>query len=363
MQRDILFIASGIPAELHVQYEHFFMAAIHGDALEFLNNLANCLPDLKQFLSQGHSSLIFIGVRNDCETQQEAVSQAWQTFNGIVDGYALAPDSTVPAICHIVFVRQCNSPDATVMGYAETGWAELGSDIMDSKRAWDETKRNLFERIRQFIDVATIKDVKHETDLCRQMLYSAKMFRHGSESKIYGINYLCKFSALEGMVCGSERNKKEALLKKRLGLLFRKNGRNIEAEIEALWQQRCEASHQAKAFYFRDDPNSCQLGAYIQAVEYLFRGTIVFALDNIDNMTTVPQLWAEVVNYELPDYATADRPPEFPKWVVNSALIDYKLKRQIGFWFDTGFAQASKLLADQKMKNDSETDGNWKPTR
>jgi hypothetical protein len=46
------------------------------------------------------------------------------------------------------------------------------------------------------------------TELRRQLAYSVKMFRQGIISGDPGIEYLCKFSALEGLVCGSQTKNK-----------------------------------------------------------------------------------------------------------------------------------------------------------
>jgi len=83
-------------------------------------------------------------------------------------------------------------------------------------------------------------------------------------------------------------------LQRRLSSLFRGIRQGIGGEVERLWELRCTASHQAKAFPFEDIPDGVNHAAYIAAVDYLFRGALVFALDCLDECSTVEALWGRV---------------------------------------------------------------------
>jgi hypothetical protein len=57
-------------------------------------------------------------------------------------------------------------------------------------------------------------------DLRDNLLHALRMFRHGASFQEAGQEFLAKFSALECLVCGSERHGRKALLQSRLTELF-----------------------------------------------------------------------------------------------------------------------------------------------
>ena len=139
------------------------------------------------------------------------------------------------------------------------------------------------------------------------------------------MEYLCKFSALEGLVCGPARNKKERLLTTRLKALFAPSARNVPADVAALWDMRCEASHQAKAFHDDSVPDSKPIQLSIVTLEYYLTGVLVFTLDHVGQVTSIDELWSMQQKYKLPDYALLERPQDMPKIPILNFLVETKL--------------------------------------
>jgi len=295
-----------------------------GSAGRQLAELVRRLPDFQSFMGGNPvSSVVGIAIRNDFETERDAADRAWAIMMGILDGYSLGIDAAVPKLCGYFLIRSGNSPDADVKMYSEgSGWAHLHSQNPDSERLWEAAKSKVFEHFLRFFEVVVDEQVRAQTALVHQLLYSARMFRHGAVSHEFGIQYLCKFSALEGMVSGEAKSQKRALLRSRLPRLFRKTEKAVAQTVEALWDLRCTASHQARAFAIHDLPGAVLTGGRIEDLEYLFRGTCIFALDHLKQARTIDDLWSEVANYDLPDHALFQRPSDMPRYAVASGLLD-----------------------------------------
>ena len=108
-----------------------------------------------------------------------------------------------------------------------------------------------------------------------------RMFRHGKQSGSWGVEFICKFCALEGLVCGDERFHKQEELKKRLVALFRDSSSEFTGQIAKLWSYRNGAVHTARAFDSGRLKEGAPLGVQIENIEYLFVGALVFAIEQL----------------------------------------------------------------------------------
>ena len=292
MRRDFLFLAIFLPPDRRIRGKQCFVAPIDDDVRAALLELGTRAPGLQAFLAGAPNARLFgIGIRNDLAEEASAAQQAWHILSGIVDGYSLFLDATPPKICPYFLLREGDSPDAGIRTYAAEGtWISMAPTKPESKQHWEDVKSAFSQRLLKLFDIAAAGSQESMSPLLHQVLYSARMFRHGTESGVFGIDFLCKFSALEGLVCGSEQRRKKHLLTTRLGALFRTTGFAQAKDIERLWELRCTASHQAKAFELANDPDSVNHAAYIESVDRLFRGVLVFALDSIDTCNGSPQV-------------------------------------------------------------------------
>lgn len=113
-------------------------------------------------------------------------------------------------------------------------------------KEWRDRNKLVADYILGFVNSVAFTDAPN--DLTKQLAYSIKMFRCGIGCGSSGIEYLCKFSALEGLVCGPAKSDKAGLLKNRLSALAQSSWPKIATDIQRMWEERCEASHQALAF-------------------------------------------------------------------------------------------------------------------
>jgi hypothetical protein len=198
--------------------------------------------------------------------------------------------------------------------YGQGGWATIHSKDEAITQQWKKRNENLTTTVLRFIDIALDRKLTNN-ELAQQLLYSAKMYRYGRQSRVFGIDYLCRFTALEGLTCGSATAKKHAMIKTRLEALFPQSA-GVKADIEKLWLLRCEASHQGKAFHLYNVTGSPRLEREIGLLEYYFTAVLVFAVENV-SAGTVDALWKTAGTYQLPSWASLERPAEMPRYAIS----------------------------------------------
>jgi hypothetical protein len=323
-RRDFMFLASGLPPDQLIRGKHFLAAPIENDLREYLLKMEPRAPGLKHFIhALGKAPLFAICVRNNIEDENEATQSAWRTVAGIIDSYSLLIDANPPKVCPYLLLRVGDSPDAGIRAYSPEGtWASFAPRHPESQKRWDDVKAKFSQRLLKLFSTVGAETFESASPLCHQLLYSARMFRHGAESDTFGIHFLLKFSALEGLVCGPETKNKEKLLTERLGNLFRTTELLAGNQVKHLWHLRCTASHQAKAFELEADPHAVNHSPHIELLDRLFRGLLVFALDRLDGAGTVEDLWSGVLSYSLPDFASAERPHDMQRLAMLHFLVD-----------------------------------------
>jgi hypothetical protein len=174
-----------------------------------------------------------------------------------------------------------------------------------------------------------------------------KMYRHGAATGRYGLEFICKWSGLEGLVCGGERNRKREMLLQRVPALFPAERSAIETTVKELWILRNEAVHEARAFY-REHLDEGQVRALeIDNVEHLFLAAVAFTLDYLDRADSVKTLWSFAAGYQLPVFVTQKRPSDIPRFAVTNYLLNpYLIGTGISAIIDAAFAnQAPSVVA------------------
>jgi hypothetical protein len=346
-RRDFMFLASGLPLDQLIKGRHFFAAPIEDDVRERLLKTEPRAPGLKHFIEAlGKAPLFAICVRNHIEDENEATQTAWRTVAGIIDGYSLLVDANPPKVCPYLLLRVGDSPDAGIRSYTPEGtWASFTPRSPESQKHWDHVREKFSQRLLKLFETVGADSPERRSPLCHQLFYSARLFRHGAESDTFGIHFLLKFSALEGLVCGPGTKNKEKLLTERLGNLFRATGLPAGNQVKHLWQLRCTASHQAKAFELEEDPDAVNHSPHINLLDRLFRGVLVFALDGLDHAQTVDDLWSGVGSYSPPDFAVAERPHDMPRLAMMHFLIDPHVPVPgLGPIFDNVYQRAEQEL-------------------
>jgi hypothetical protein len=320
MRRDFVFFVSGLPDDLLIRDIDYFLAPMRDDIRETVRKFT--LEDIQYWYRKTQGIFLFAVFRNDFSEERPAFQDAYQRLSGILDGYSFLSEGTAPEVWPIVQIRTGDQLNTEIKLFTDLAWGRLNSKDGRAEELWKKRTSELMQRFLKFFEVVANGKPKIQSELVNQLGFSAKMYRHGQVASAFGINFLCKFTALEGLVCGSARNNKEQLLKERLSALFKHEPKIIDV-VDKLWRMRCEASHQGKAFSDNFIPA-------INSVEMLMLGTIIFALNYVETVTTIDELWKKVNCYNLPPEAIQERPPEILQFAVTL------MQMPIGTWNNIG---------------------------
>lgn len=339
MQRDILFFVEQMPAAYHLAGKNLFMGPVGQQFVELFGDLSKTIPQLNPFSSNTAKDKVTIaGFRNDFANEREAVRDAWDRLEGILDATCLLTEEHQPKIGPVVMIREGDQTQAAAKNYVSTGWARWEPASEEIKKQWQERNSRVADYVMGFINSVAFVEATTTTELGRQLAYSMKMFRRGIAAGCPGIEYVCKFSALEGLVCGSKTTDKSATLKTNLGTLFCNVNPGMKQELQRLWKQRCRASHQAMAF-------DAKLIADLPLLDSLVLATFVFALDHLQTATTTNELWGQAQRYVLPNFVHAGRPRGIFRFAVQDCLIDFSVRiKGVGPIADRAFEEALRKV-------------------
>lgn len=308
MQRDILFLLSGLPEDRMFGDANYFFANPDPTLKDLFAESAKQAPSLADFLKKVAAVRCF-GIRTNEYDPIDAIESGFHVLSGMLDGISLAFEAE-PAVCPVVFVREGDSTDLVLHVFVGGGgWATFqGSDKF--QKDWATRSAAIYDRVLKFADM--VNDSVPRNEITDQIQCSTKMFRHGRESRVFGIQFLAKFSAVEGLVCGPERNGHGRLLRTRISCLFRSTPKADEI-IGELWEYRCSASHQARAF---ERFGGALLPAHVPALDFFFLGLFTFAVDHCPQVSVFSDLWPKASAYSLPAEVLLERPDDAPRYAI-----------------------------------------------
>ena len=305
----VVFLVLGIPPEFAISHINYGFARPMGEAAKTFDALAERDPVFKQFLGDAPTDSLHIAsfrIKGDYD-RSKAISHTLFRMNSLLDGYCLLKEIITPRLSPIILVRENLSNDLLVLHCKNHGWAHHHSKEGTEFEAWKQYETDFMTKLIPFFDIAGGDSLQPLNEIEQQILSSANMFRAGVESNSFAIEYLCKFAALEGLVCGVERNEKRKLLQTRLQALFSKTTVS-EAMISDLWNKRSEAIHQSKALEHELLPNSYPLQVKTDDIHFLFNGALVFALESKTNHLSLKALWTSAGGFALPEWLRKPNP-------------------------------------------------------
>lgn len=312
MRWDVVLFLKGYPVKYRFGDAHYFMRAVVPGKLEALAQLLRSkLPGGEEFFDSSHPELFTaFGYRGDAKNQNHAIQIAQDRLAGFIDGVSLLVGHELPRLGSLVIVREGNDEGALIGLLFGSQWTYIKSNDQNAEDAWEEGSSKLFKQLRPFFDVVTDIHARCGTPLARQLIYSMKMYRHGVSAVMEGVEFICKWSALEGVVCAGAKRKRQTLLQ-RLSALFSERQAEIEATVANLWNVRNEAVHEARAFRSSQLTDSHPLVRPIARVDELFLGVVVFALAQLDDVDSLDALWEVAPTFTLPDFSKQIRPGRY----------------------------------------------------
>lgn len=243
-------------------------------------------------------------------------------------------------------MREGDLPDSQIVRAAAPQWIFMQSNKEEATSLWKDRNAKLFDSINPFLDIASGAHPRGDTPLCRQLLYSMKMFRWGKTVGDFGLEFVCKWSALEGLVCGGESSGKKQLLTSRIPLLFPNAISTTQSAVERLWKFRHEAVHEARAFHSDNLHDSPPFAVEMDEVELFFRAVFVFALSFVDTAATVKDLCSNTIGFSTPPEVLQKRPHELARFPASNILLKSDLSiKGSGTMFDLAFAHHHLTLS------------------
>jgi hypothetical protein len=338
---NVVFILCGLREDHLFRDTHYFLApCTPGMTATFrkLGEEERCAP-VRRFFDTGPEVKFFAAAfRIKASEMKLAHTEAEFYLHGLLDGLAPHVDHMVPKIGPFFLIAPVGDKDMQLFLTGRQGWAYIHSKEAAAAEAWKEREKSLFIATLPFFDIASGIHPHRNTPLARQLLYSMKMFRSGAESDVFGVEFLCKWSALEGLVCAGEKRKGE-LLRDRIPEIYPTSEQAaVLNDVKVLWKLRNEASHEARAFDSDYLEGSRGLAVQIESVERLFVGVVVFALAHINCADSVKSLWTKTAAYELPALIRERRPADMGRAAVTSMTQNTPFQfTQLGVVTDLGF--------------------------
>lgn|GEM_PF-4980381 len=313
MRWDVVLFLKGYPAEFRFAAPHYFMCGVGETKLKEIAHFARPQfpEDAAFFDSTQHEQFSAFGFRGEADSQNAAVLFAQDCLAGIIDGLSIILAHQQPVHAPLALLRAGNDEDTQLGMLFGTQWVYIRTTDQDAEDRWANHRPVLFKQLWPFFDVVAGLHLRSHTPLAGQLRHSMKMYRQGASAIMEGVEFICKWSALEGLVCAGVHRRKFEALKKRLPSLFPTRQKEIETMVANLWKARNEAVHEARAFRPLHVTNSHPLVGPIASVDELFLGVATFAIAQLHNVDSVEALWDTAPTFVLPEFAKHVRPGRF----------------------------------------------------
>lgn len=321
---DVVFLLKNYPRDYRIQGPNFLIVDLSEQSVAAIEEATRKIVGAGQFfLNSDYKRLQAFVFRVHAQNHSDAIELGKHSLDAILDGISLLVDRNLPKVWPFVQIRHQDDRESHLVETRGDDWAYFNAKEESSNARWQTQQRDLFRSLFAFFDIAMSLHAKRNSLLSRQLLYSMKMFRHGAMTGIFGLEYLCKWSALEGMICAGEQGKKRLLLT-RLPLLFPTKGPEFLETLSKLWNIRNEAIHESRAFDSDHLHEAPALGPHIETVEFLFTNVVIFALSRINESDTIESLWRGVASYK-PKTVIQERPADMPRMAIKKFVMPIKV--------------------------------------
>jgi len=297
---DVIHFIKGFPPQLGIFDANVFSASI--DQSQFEGLAAETASMMGGEFFSTARSITCLGIRTESDSIRDAVGFTRYYADALIDGLSLGLSRPLPTVSTLCVVHDSAEPTPRWLGFSPELWIRFGTEKSDPNAPPSLHAQQLLAAAAPVLDIVSKSFPQHDTEVARQLAQSFKMFRHGVSATSFAVEYICKFSALEGLIC-AKQDGKAALLRNRLPQLFRKDPLVNANKIQKLWNDRNAAIHESAGFYSAHAAGSRPVQAYMNEIDYLFRGTVAFVIDGLRKHSNLPDLWATVHSFELPPWA------------------------------------------------------------
>lgn len=333
---DIGFFMKRLPPPFRIQSDRLRMVNLAESGKRGFEQLCGSYPALAEFKrTAGKDGVFLAALRILAKDEGEAVDQSWAIVGYALDGLSLACDF-VPAIAPVLVLRKEKSSDAELREFSFHTWSTHHTTGSDADEVWRKRCDKVLDRILPFFNFALDDSWRSQTPLQNQIVYSARLFRIGCEIQSFGVEYLCKFASVEGMVIGSNRQREKAKkLGDRIPRLLRGAQWDVLSVVKELWEKRHLIAHEARGEFFSGDQKSFPHQLLTPRLDQIGLAVLVFAIDNMANAQSVSDLWKLVDQYKLPEFVLEERPKQMFRLPMTHTLVNrHEIWKDAGQWFD-----------------------------
>ena len=317
------FFARKLPPSRWIRSSDFCVFQLPASAREMLLKIAEQHRELFEFVAPSFErDICLVVARVIAPTESEAAESARHRVGHYIDGVSLVLDEP-PPIAKALIVHRAGQPDASLRQFDDKGWLTFAPKNEDELRPWEQRREHLFLRLRPFFEAILEGQWNRYSELFRQILFSARLFRRAAETASYGLEYLCKWMAIEALVVAGIKPKGPAVAGRISSLFPRGQQQAIQTEVAGLWRKRNLIAHEAKAEFFGEAAVENVFEIYIPRLDYLNTAVMVFAIDNVSRATTVAELWSLVDTWTMPTDIVIERPKGAQRIGANNILLNH----------------------------------------
>lgn len=281
-------------------------------------NLQEKIPSLKRFLENVKEQYVLIcSIRTSATTAHKAIFKAHRLLESYIDSLAVA-GFCIPGISSVIVVRKGNAPDAEVMELYRDKWLEGKPSTTAERELWTARSDKIMQHLLPVLSQLIEKPSDSHNELAWRALHSAKLFRRGIESKNFGMEFFCKFAALENLLMGGETQEKGKKFRTRLLALVGDVLPDSESLVAELWKRRHPLVHEARVEFIDEDPKAFPVHIHMETLNWLFQVTFVFLADHFRSVSSLDELWKLAGEYRIPDKIRETRPQGIVRFAASS---------------------------------------------
>ncbi len=345
---DCLTFVKGLPGDLIVHDTDWGIGNINKESEHVLVNLGGYDCHFESFRRGDPTGKVMVFIsRVETQTRDQAIDISLERLDSLLDCYSLITEAP-PKISELILVREGNQENVQVLHVKREGFARLNSKEAKQDQ-WHARNRTLLNELLQYLDMVST-DSAGDTELTKDLFYALRMYRQGSASQSHNLEFLAKFSALECLVCGSQRINRGDLLQQRLFQLLESEGFYDKKISQKLYDLRCVGSHQARTSRHTSDDPQMPAGVAVIHLERIFSCVLFFFLENLRASSNSDEMWSKAGLFSLPEIIVKHVPEGISQMAITRLTIDPKKEvTKIGSWFDAYFTLIRRTNKGSKV--------------
>jgi hypothetical protein len=285
------FFVRKLPPSRWIRSAGFCVFQLPDSSRETLLKIAEQHRELFEFAAPSFErDICLVVARVVATSESEAAESARHRVGHYIDGVSLVLEEPLP-VAKALIVHRSGEPDAALRQFEDKGWISLVPKNEDELRPWERRGEQLFIRLQPFFKTVLEAQWSEYSELFRQILFSARLFHRAAETASYGLEYLCKWMAIEALVVAGIQPKAPTVASRISSLFPQAQQQAIRTEVDTLWRRRNLIAHEAKSEFFGEAAVENMFQIYIPRLDYLNTAVMVFAIDNTSRAATLSELW------------------------------------------------------------------------